>query len=323
MQLKIGENLLSDLENLTSFKTSEQGLFNFSNQDFKSLSEFLKGDVLFDLILQHIDKMHKTSNFSSFQAFLDGKPYDEYKSDQLLTFNRHNISTKLSTLPCSIKLTGFQLISSQIRALTSNVFLEHDFPMTCNMYITPPNNKNAFNYHVDPHKVYIMQLMGEKNWSFPLLENSGRHVFHPDNLQGNNFNEYKSIAELKLTEGDALYISKGTLHRAFQVGDSPSIHLSFAGLQSDSWQFLTFLSHKLLSFESHEIEEMMNDTDLSVFNMSKIYDKLSLKLQSLNAQSEIKIFRKIKAEENLFIAKRGRPYSLEALKLFQALSKID
>jgi lysine-specific demethylase/histidyl-hydroxylase NO66 len=91
-----------------------------------------------------------------------------------------------------------------------------------NLYLTPPNGK-GFSPHWDNHDVFILQVLGCKDWkiekdrrAFPLgtetMPEEGR------DLRGD-------LLTFTLEQGDLIYIPRGFVHAA-ECGTSPSLHIT-------------------------------------------------------------------------------------------------
>lgn len=94
-----------------------------------------------------------------------------------------------------------------------------------NVYITPANN-GGFGLHYDWHDVFVLQLMGEKNWVI-----QDKVDFLPDEIHP--FKKQNEIASLNLKEGELLYIPRGFPHLA-ATSDKPSIHITVS-MQGIRW----------------------------------------------------------------------------------------
>jgi hypothetical protein len=118
-------------------------------------------------------------------------------------------------------LTGF------CRRLEST--LNH--PIQANLYLTP-RAAQGFEVHYDTHDVFVIQVMGQKRWRiFP------PHLKLPLRSQpftGGHDASAKPLQELKLSQGDLLYIPRGYPHEAMTQSKHPSAHIT-VGVVSYTW----------------------------------------------------------------------------------------
>jgi ribosomal protein L16 Arg81 hydroxylase len=100
---------------------------------------------------------------------------------------------------------------------------ELHFRVQPNIYITP-FSAQGFNTHYDNHDVFILQVMGSKNWRVfhaPVELPSKRQSFVP----GTTYPLEAPQLEVTLTPGDTLYIPRGFLHDAATDGTT-SAHIT-------------------------------------------------------------------------------------------------
>ena len=100
-----------------------------------------------------------------------------------------------------------------------------------NVYLTPASAQ-GFPIHYDNHDVFVMQISGSKQWSF-----YGAPVETP--YRGEAFelgrHEPGPVTEsFTLTAGDCVYVPRGVMHAAPNVGDEPSLHIT-VGLITKTW----------------------------------------------------------------------------------------
>ncbi len=101
-----------------------------------------------------------------------------------------------------------------------------------NAYLTP-RSARALKAHYDTHDVFVLQTHGSKRWwigpravALPLPEPPWLPQHHEDD-------QIADGVEFDLEPGDALYIPRGTLHRAVSR-DSASLHLT-VGVHPVTW----------------------------------------------------------------------------------------
>ena len=100
-----------------------------------------------------------------------------------------------------------------------------------NIYLTPSGNQ-GFPPHFDSHDVFVMQISGAKAWRF-----YGVPVEIP--YRGETFERGRHEAgevtnSFTLEAGDCVYIPRGLMHDAENVGDEPSLHIT-VGLITKTW----------------------------------------------------------------------------------------
>jgi lysine-specific demethylase/histidyl-hydroxylase NO66 len=105
-----------------------------------------------------------------------------------------------------------------------------------NIYLTPQSGDGTGNQgfppHYDNHDVFVMQLAGAKAWRL-----YGAPVEIP--YRGERFelerHEPGEVTEtFTLAAGDCVYIPRGLMHDAENVGDEPSLHIT-VGLITKTW----------------------------------------------------------------------------------------
>ena len=117
--------------------------------------------------------------------------------------------------------------------------------VSVNAYIGGPSSQ-GFLEHVDHHDVLVVQLEGEKDWRLwePTLQEP---IDLPRHQQGI---PTKSLATLRLSRGDVLFVPRGVWHAAQGTETAATAHLSF-GLQP-----LTAL-HWLSSMRTELMDELI------------------------------------------------------------------
>ncbi len=114
-----------------------------------------------------------------------------------------------------------------------------------NIYLTPSGNQ-GFPPHYDNHDVFVMQISGRKAWRL-----YGTPVTTP--YRGERFRVDTHIPsdvtqEFTLAPGDCVYIPRGLMHDAENVGDEPSLHIT-VGLITKTWADLLLEAVSELALE--------------------------------------------------------------------------
>ena len=106
-----------------------------------------------------------------------------------------------------------------------------------NIYLTPQNLEEGtanqvFATHYDNHDVFVMQISGTKAWRF-----YGQPVATPyrgEGFQPGQFEAGPVTEEFTLNAGDCIYVPRGLMHDAQNVGPEPSLHIT-VGLIVKTW----------------------------------------------------------------------------------------
>lgn len=114
-----------------------------------------------------------------------------------------------------------------------------------NVYLTPPGNQ-GFNTHYDNHDVFVLQIAGSKSWRFygtPVTTPYRGEGFVPGQYDAGEVSENRT-----LEPGDCLYVPRGLMHDAPNVGDEPSLHIT-VGLITKTWADLVLEATSELALE--------------------------------------------------------------------------
>ena len=119
------------------------------------------------------------------------------------------------------------------RALES-VFSCH---IQTNIYLTPQpveghDQAQGFPIHYDSHDVFVLQIAGSKNWRF-----YGAPVATPyrgEAFQVGRHDPGEVTESFTLMPGDCVYVPRGLMHEAPNVGEEPSLHIT-VGLITKTW----------------------------------------------------------------------------------------
>jgi hypothetical protein len=119
------------------------------------------------------------------------------------------------------------------RALEA-VFSAH---VQTNIYLTPQvvqtgTANQGFPIHYDNHDVFVLQISGSKSWRF-----YGAPVTTPyrgEGFEAGRHDPGEVTETFTLTAGDCVYVPRGLMHEAPNVGDEPSLHIT-VGLITKTW----------------------------------------------------------------------------------------
>ncbi|MDP8994779.1 MAG: cupin domain-containing protein [Pseudomonadota bacterium] len=100
-----------------------------------------------------------------------------------------------------------------------------------NIYLTPSGNQ-GFPPHYDNHDVFILQIAGAKAWR--LYDTPVQTPYRGERFQLERHKPSEVKQEFTLRAGDCVYIPRGLMHDAENVGDEPSLHIT-VGLITKTW----------------------------------------------------------------------------------------
>ena len=280
----------------------ENTFFHGEVDSFKNLSKVLDNDTLANFFKETIEYNHKNVSMS---AFKDDEVYEDI---DLYTFiknlNANNIEENLSSLPCSLRITNVQMLSTELKKICIQLYKETGFPVTVNMYVTPGAGKNCFSYHSDPQETLVYQVRGNKKWFIPLDKNSKKIIgitgAPPEDVdQLENF-------EFKISKDNFAFLPHGMFHKAEAFEGDLSIHITFA--------FLTYFKTQFQLFLDDEIRNILNiqETYYEKLNEGSLEDWINQVKDYFKANETSEIIRKVKArisKEEVQILKLGRPYN--------------
>jgi ribosomal protein L16 Arg81 hydroxylase len=100
-----------------------------------------------------------------------------------------------------------------------------------NIYLTPSGNQ-GFPPHYDNHDVFVMQLAGAKAWR--LYGTPVETPFRGERFELARHEPGEVTQTFTLAAGDCVYIPRGLMHDAENVGEEPSLHIT-VGLITKTW----------------------------------------------------------------------------------------
>jgi hypothetical protein len=151
----------------------------------------------------------------------------------------------------TIRVRAIERFHKQLGELCRNLETEFGFPVRANLYCTPANSR-GFNLHFDTHEVFILQLLGKKQWQIfepttrlpleavpPLAFETEGEALRRVCARGNSSQDIDEaevgplVMEVLLEAGDCLYLPRGVVHQA-DSRDEPSVHLTI-GVHVVTW----------------------------------------------------------------------------------------
>ena len=100
-----------------------------------------------------------------------------------------------------------------------------------NVYLTPSGNQ-GFAPHYDNHDVFVMQISGSKAWR--LYGVPVEIPYRGENFELGRYEPGEVTRTFTLEPGNCVYIPRGLMHDAENVGDEPSLHIT-VGLITKTW----------------------------------------------------------------------------------------
>jgi len=132
-----------------------------------------------------------------------------------------------------------------------------EFELSCkvqtNVYLTPRNSQ-GFKTHYDDHDVFIMQIHGKKNWN--LYQQAVEKPFRGEPFDSSEHEAGKLNLNFTMEPGDCLYIPRGYMHDATNVGSEPSLHIT-VGLLVKKWADLMLEVLSEVALNNSEFRESL------------------------------------------------------------------
>ncbi len=121
----------------------------------------------------------------------------------------------------------------RLRLLCRVLAAELNHRFQTNLYLTPAQGK-GFSPHWDNHDVFILQVVGSKDWK---IEKQRRTLPGKGDKMGDEGRELRGdLQSFVLEQGDLIYIPRGFVHAA-ECGAEPSLHITL-GVTGVFWEDL-------------------------------------------------------------------------------------
>ena len=152
----------------------------------------------------------------------------------------------------TVRVKAIERFCEPLGDLCRNLEEELGFPVRANLYCTP-GHARGFNLHFDTHEVFVLQLLGKKQWQIfepttrlplefvpPLPFEDDREALK--RARGGGKADQSDLSETELgplameallEPGDCLYLPRGFVHQA-AAHDEPSVHLTI-GIHVLTW----------------------------------------------------------------------------------------
>ena len=122
-----------------------------------------------------------------------------------------------------------------------------------NIYLTPPGNQ-GFPPHYDNHDVFVMQISGAKAWR--LYGTPVETPYRGERFELGHHQAGEPTETFTLEAGDCVYLPRGMMHDAENVGDEPSLHIT-VGLITKTWADLLLESVSELALTEPEFRRSL------------------------------------------------------------------
>ena len=122
-----------------------------------------------------------------------------------------------------------------------------------NIYLTPSGNQ-GFPTHYDNHDVFVMQISGAKAWR--LYGAPVGTPFRGERFELGQHEPGEVTQEFTLNPGDCVYVPRGVMHDAQNVGDEPSLHIT-VGMLTKTWADLLLESISELALTSPDFRRSL------------------------------------------------------------------
>jgi ribosomal protein L16 Arg81 hydroxylase len=125
--------------------------------------------------------------------------------------------------------------------------------MQTNIYLTPSGNQ-GFPIHYDNHDVFVMQVSGAKAWR--LYGVPVETPFRGERFELGQHEPGPVSQQFTLNPGDCVYVPRGMMHDAENVGEEPSLHIT-VGLITKTWADLMLESISELALTSPDMRRSL------------------------------------------------------------------
>ena len=122
-----------------------------------------------------------------------------------------------------------------------------------NIYLTPSGNQ-GFPIHYDNHDVFVMQVSGAKAWR--LYGVPVETPFRGERFELGQHDPGPVTQQFTLNPGDCVYVPRGMMHDAENVGEEPSLHIT-VGMITKTWADLLLESISELALTSPEFRRSL------------------------------------------------------------------
>ena len=143
----------------------------------------------------------------------------------------------------SVVMNGVQFLSPPVQRMALQIENALNQKVNVNGYMTFGRG-GAFAVHYDPHDVLVMQVYGTKHWF--IYDDPEPSPTDEEKKKAKKPGEKNVVFETVLQAGDALYVPRGTYHRA-EVTDTDSVHLTFGIHTPKGRDFFDWIRSELMT----------------------------------------------------------------------------
>jgi ribosomal protein L16 Arg81 hydroxylase len=208
-------------------------------------------------------------------CYLDGKAVTrdtELSKNLLQLLKSESWDQSFQAFPYSIQIRNVHKLSPQLYQFcyAFSQFMNWEYYLNVNLYMTPGSKRNCFEFHSDPHSSMIFQLQGKKKWLFPVLK--AAHVSAHNPMRPLPKFDSQRLKKQVLQPNEWLFIPEGAIHKAEIQGNVPSLHLTFSLLTNRTHQGLADIFNR-------QIENTLDLQSLKYKNIDAL--QLGLLLQKM------------------------------------------
>jgi ribosomal protein L16 Arg81 hydroxylase len=260
----------------------------------QNTSANLKG---WEILREAFSKINPLENIHA-HAFLNGKSIENFEPASL-----ENLEKSLNEIEYSIRIANIQKTSPIVQELCNRIYQELGFAATCNLYFTPSSQTNCFDYHVDMQESIVLQLLGEKTWSFPQDDNLKFQTIPIGTIPSPFI--VKIQKKVILQKDDLLYVGRNIIHKAENRDKMPSIHLTFALQKMNAVGFVFMLTQEIeKKLDLNHLINIYPDKE-ECMEIIRLYLK---KIAEVDPEALFHLFEEESKNRELKLLKRGRSY---------------
>jgi len=131
----------------------------------------------------------------------------------------------------TIILPQLHLADEKLAQFSSSLEKELSCKVQTNAYLTPTSSQ-GFSTHYDDHDVFIIQVSGKKKWR--LYQKPIDNPYSGEQFKAGVYEPGALDQDFILKAGDCVYIPRGLMHDATNIGGEPSLHIT-VGLLVKKW----------------------------------------------------------------------------------------
>lgn len=243
------------------------------------------------------------SEYLTLHFFKDGIPFKEGSAKLLESLLESGQS--LTELPASFRITNLQLHSADVLKMVNVLNEEFQKTFTCNLYYTPGQERNCFNFHADYQITYVLQLLGSKEWLFPQVDDEKLLFYFKEAPDLKEITDPLKTKNILLSKYDQLYVPNSLVHSAQIKGNGPSLHLTFGSQEHTQDTLFDLFLKKAFKEKSFEDRAKM---PVSEDDIVGLLEELKASIAATSTTEFAAEFSKKMFADNLKATKQGRFY---------------